>query len=278
MSEYQPNAVLSFRQDINHELSIFRISPDSGDKLSFLPGQYAELAIPDGDEGPGKKLLRRSYSIASAPSNPAYLEFYIVRVDGGAFTPKLFSLAVGDRLWLGPKIKGKFTLEEIPQGSDVVMVATGTGLAPFLSMVREHKENPPWRRAVLIHGARYQHDLGYKEELLVLQNQYHWFSYLTTLTREPADSGWLGNRGRVQSLFTTLTAAEIDACVLAGESILSDSLLASALGQAPAVQSTHFLLCGNPQMIDDLEMLLGKASFKAHKKREPGNLHIERYW
>lgn len=265
MAEYLPNAVLAERHDINDELAVFRIKPESGEVPSFTPGQYAELAIPEvhaatGDEAaPAGKLLRRSYSIASAPDDKRGLEFYIVRVDGGELTPKLWSLQQGERLWVGPKVKGKFTLENVPPGSDVVMVATGTGLAPFLSMLRHHRAAPPWRRAVLLHGARFQRDLGYVEELKALQEEEPWFHYLTTLTREPEGSDWTGNRGRIQHLFT-------------------GGALANALGEAPNVERTHFLLCGNPQMIDDLEVLLAGFGLRPHKKKEPGNIHVERYW
>lgn len=262
MAEYLPNATLTARLDINDELAVFRVTPDNEALPEFIPGQYAELAIPEVSADPSVsagKLLRRSYSIASAPSDRRGLEFYIVRVEGGALTPKLWSLQVGERLWLGPKIKGKFTLENVPPSSDIVMVATGTGLAPFLSMLRQHRANPPWRNAVLMHGARFQRDLGYSEELRTLAAEEPWFHYLTTLTREPDQSNWTGNRGRIQHLFT-------------------GGALHGALGEDPNPARTHFLLCGNPQMIDDLELLLAQFGLKPHKKKEPGNIHVERYW
>ncbi len=259
MAQYENNASLIERVDLSDELAVFKIRPDVGPLPPFMPGQYAELAIIPEGFAEGTKLTRRSYSIASPPSITDQLELYIVRVQGGEVTPLLWEIPVGGRLWLGPKIKGKFTLEEVPTGKDLVMVSTGTGLAPFLSMLRQHAANPPWRKMVLVHGARYQCDLGYREELTAAAEKYPWFHYLPALTREPIDSNWKGLRGRVQTLFT-------------------DGAVEAALGEPLSAEMTHILLCGNPQMIDDIQLLLGERGLHPHKKKTPGNVHVERYW
>lgn len=259
MAEYSNNAVIASREDLNDEHAIFRVRPVGWELPEFTPGQYAELALPEKVRADGGKMVRRSYSIASPARNRGELEFYIVKVEGGAFTPELFNCMPGDPLWLGPKIKGKFTLEEVPSATDVVMVATGTGLAPFVSMLREHGERPSWRRCLLIHGARRMGDLGYRAEMEALANTHHWFRYLPALTREPEASAWCGERGRIQTLFER-------------------GLIEEALGAPLTCQETHFLLCGNPQMIDELELLLQSRGFQPHKKKAPGNIHVERYW
>lgn len=260
MAQYENNASLVARVDLSDELAIFRIRPDVAPLPEFVPGQYAELAVIPQTAPEGAKLVRRSYSIASPPSITDELELYIVRVEGGEVTPLLWEIPVGGRLWLGPKIKGKFTLEEVPPGKDLVMVSTGTGLAPFLSMLREHAANPPWRNLVLVHGARYQCDLGYREELTAAAAKHQWFHYLPALTREPEHSGWTGLRGRVQTLFNS--GGEVE----------------RALGAPLSAEMTHILLCGNPQMIDDIQLLLGERGLHLHKKKNPGNVHVERYW
>ena len=125
-------------------------------------------------------------------------------------------------------------------------------------MLREHADDPPWRKMIIIHGARYLRDLGYKEELEKAAKEYPWFSYVPTLTREP-DESWTGQRGRVQQLFSSGYLEE--------------------LTQAPfSKEYSHFLLCGNPQMIDDVQALLEGRGFQTHKKKDPGNIHVERYW
>lgn len=260
MAQYEHNASLVARVDLSDELAIFRIRPDVAPLPEFVPGQYAELAIIPDSAPEGAKLVRRSYSIASPPSITDELELYIVRVPDGEVTPLLWKIPVGGRLWLGPKIKGKFTLEEVPSGKDLVMVSTGTGLAPFLSMLRQHGDCPPWRKLVLVHGARYQCDLGYREELTSAATRYPWFSYLPALTREPEGSDWSGLRGRVQTLFSR------------------DGAVERALGEPLSAEMSHILLCGNPQMIDDIQLLLGERGLHPHKKKTPGNVHVERYW
>ncbi len=260
MSEYQNNAIVSSRIDLNEELAIFKIKPDSGELPSYLPGQYAELALPEmevpNETGERKKLERRSYSIASAPKDLAELEFYIVKVEGGCLTTNLWNLQQNSRLWLGPKIKGKFTLEEVPEGKDLIMVSTGTGLAPFISMLRQHKDNPSWRKVILVHGARFEKDLGYREELEDLQKEKEWFTYLPALTRAP---NWPGLKGRVQTLF-------------------EGGVIEAALKEKLSREYSHILLCGNPQMIDDLQILFESKGLHIHKRKTPGNIHVEKYW
>ena len=257
MTEYLPNAVLTSRKDLNDELAVFSVRPEGWELPEYEAGQYGELALPS-LAVPGAKLERRSYSIAS-PARAPELEFYIVRVNEGYLTPSLWSLQPGDKLWLGPKIKGKFVLSECHQQKDLIMVATGTGLAPFLSMLRTFRETPPWRNVVLIHGSRFSRDLGYKDELEQFQKDHPWFSYLPSLTREPEGSGWTGERGRVQELFRS-------------------GAVEKALKEPFSLEYSHFLLCGNPQMIDDVEALLLERGFHPHKKKVPGNVHVERYW
>ena len=136
------NARLVEKHLFHDTLGIFRIAYDDGEPKDFEPGQFTNLALmppPEAlaaeDDGaqrrrPGRiKLVRRAYSIASPPREKRWLEFYIVAVDEGALTPRVFDLDVGDRLFMDTKIKGHFTLESVPDGKDLVTVATGTGLA-----------------------------------------------------------------------------------------------------------------------------------------------------
>lgn len=271
MADYTANATLTYREDINSELAIFRVRPDVP-LPEFTPGQYAELALESlavteaqSDGTTREKVYRRSYSIASHPGAGNDLEFYIVRVDKGYFTPPLWDLDLGARLWCGPKIKGKFTLDEVPEQKDLVMVATGTGLAPFVSMLRKHRHSPPWRSVVLVHGARFAHDFGYAEYFKEMKEKYDWFHYIPAVTREPENSAWAGRRGRVQTLFKSSDG-------------VSPSAVEQALGKPINKEDVHVLLCGNPDMITELEVLLADKGLKIHKKKEPGNIHVERYW
>lgn len=265
MVDYSPNASVVFRKDLTDFLCIMRVTPDSQEIPAFEPGQYAELAIPEipvegREEGPAtRKLVRRAYSICSAPSQRDSLEFFIALVGHGRLTPRLWMEEEGGRVWLGPKIKGTFTLQDVPAGHDLLMVATGTGVAPFVSMLREFHGNGRWRRAALIHGCRYAADLGYVEEMTALAAADPTFHYIPMVTREPEGSPWPGRRGRVLTLFQ-----QEDFLPLAGFPL--------------DPQSTQILLCGNPEMIDSVQHLLSPRGFRVHTKKEPGNIHFERYW
>lgn len=266
MTGYPKNATLVYRKDLTHDLAIIRVRPDSGEIPPFTPGQYAELALPAPDQeypqadSKPQKLIRRSYSIGSPPSIRDYIELYIVLVPGGALTPELWELKENDRLWMGPKIKGKFTLDEIPPAKDLIMVSTGTGLAPYRSMLLEYSGQNRWRRLVIIHGTRYARDLGYREEFEPLDKARADFLYLPIVTREAEDSTWKGARGRVTTLFESKVAFE------------------KHLGFPLDPGKCHVLLCGNPAMIDSVQALLEQQDFQAHSKKNPGNLHFERYW
>jgi hypothetical protein len=104
------------------------------------------MSDPDPEPPAADRLIRRAYSIASSSKATAYLEFFITLVRSGGLTPRLFALEPGDHVWLGPRITGTFTLDAAPADRDVVMVATGTGLAPYMSMLRTVLHDEPHRR------------------------------------------------------------------------------------------------------------------------------------
>lgn len=231
-----------------------RVEPRGWTLPHFEPGQWATLGLPD-PEGEGR-FLRRVYSIASAPDQP-HLEFYIQLVKEGEFTTRLWHLHPGDALWVAPNIAGFFTLEPVPAGADLALFSTGTGLAPFVSMLR-HFPAGRWRRCVVAHGARCVAELGYRDELTALAERGE-VVYLPLVTREPEGSGWTGRRGRVQSL-------------------LEGDAWEQAVGAPLDPACWHVFLCGNPEMIDDIDARLKARGFTHHRRSTPGNLHFERYW
>ncbi|MEO0474745.1 MAG: ferredoxin--NADP reductase [Planctomycetota bacterium] len=280
------NATIIERHLFHDTLGIFRIQYEGEvPKKDFEPGQFANLALmppPEAIEAeakaqaeaeangeapvrrrPGRvKLVRRAYSIASPPSEKRWLEFYIVAVDEGALTPRLFDLQVGDRLFMDTKFKGHFTLTDVPEGKNLVTVATGTGLAPFLSMYKQYKDTPGrFNRFVFIHGVRLEEDLGYREELEQYAKDDPRVVYLPAVSRAPEDSAYAGYRGRVTTMF-------------------ADGTYEQAMGQPLNPETDHVLLCGNPAMIDQLETeLVERDGFVVKSPRQKdGNLHFERYW
>lgn len=267
------NAEVVSNERLNPALFVLKVRLDGHDGAGypFAPGQFVNIGlVPRRPEDAGKDgLVKRPYSIASGPSE-ALLEFYIRLVDEGALTPGLLALEPGDRLWVDDRFIGRFTLDTLPaepaaNARDLVCVSTGTGLAPFLSMLREYAAarkagagDLRWDRCVVIKGVRLAEDLGYHDELEELARE-DWFTYLPMCSREPQDSAWTGLRGRV------------------GE-VLEDGVFDRHTGFALDAARSQIMLCGNPDMIAQLEASLAERGFKKHRPKDPGQVHLEKYW
>lgn len=271
MKKIDLNAVVTQRIDLAPGLMVLRIAPESGPVPTFQSGQFAVIGLPasaprtpsaDPEEAGAdpERFIRRAYSIAS-PSLPGeHLELFLTLVRSGELTPRLFALQPGARLWLGPKITGLFTLAEVPADQDVVMVATGTGLAPYMSMLRTGITANPKRRFAVLSGARHSWDLGYTAELTTLARVCPNFTYLPIVSRPKEEpTAWGGATGHVQSLW-------------------QDGALERAFGRKPTAGDTHVFLCGSPAMAEGMTALLTGEGFAVHAKGHPGQIHVEKYW
>lgn len=256
------NATVVERIDLNPWLLICRVRHDGEPGgLHFEPGQFTNLGLPPRDPSHlsgSSGLVKRPYSIASAPDEDS-VEFFIRLVDEGAFTPLLWKLGVGERLWMDDKCVGKFTLDGVPDGKDLVMVSTGTGIAPFVSMLRHYHGQGRWRRLVMINGVRVMSDLGYQAELEALVRDDPDFRYVPLCSREPEGGAWPGMRGHVMHA-------------------LDPVVYERAVGAPLDPEHTQVFLCGNPQMIDSVEAHLAPLGFRPHTRKNPGHIHKERYW
>ena len=267
----QLNAIVGQRIEVSPGLIVLRVVPDGWELADFEAGQFAVLGLPataprhkvsDPKEARANpdKLIKRAYSIASSSVANEYVEFFIVMVRSGALTPRLFALSVGDRLWLSPKVSGLFTLAEVPRDQHVLLISTGTGLAPYMSMLRSHLVCDDPRRFAVIHGARHSWDLGYRSELLTLDRMCPNFTYLATISR-PAEepTQWAGETGYIQDVWQ--------------RGVLEES---SKFRASP--ENTHVFLCGNPGMILETQELLVGRGFTLDAKGVDGDLHVEKYW
>jgi len=263
------NAVLIGREEINAQLFVLRVRPDA-DVFNFKPGQFAvlgllgrEARVPEADdEEPAsdpEKIIRRAYSIASSNVEKSYLEFYITLVTSGQLTPRLAALNYGSRLLLGPKPSGGFTLDRVPDGKAVLLIATGTGLAPYMAMLRTMLVHDTRRTFIVLHGARYSWDLGYRGELESLARLRPNFIYIPSITRPDEDPHFHGNVGRVQSLL--------------------DKGIVEMVGGVPLDPSRmDVFLCGHPEMIRASKEKLAVRGFKPDQGKETGTVHVEEYW
>ncbi len=200
------NASVTYVDLLTPTLGIFRVVPDEP-APSFIPGQYAILGLNHEEKGG----VMRPYSIASAPyQHSEYLEFYVRYVNeptsDNPLTHLLFNVKEGDRIFMRPKLQGHFTEEKCMGNDDKrlrILVAAGTGLAPFTSMAFEHHHNhgncDPY---AIIHGASYPVDLGYKDILEEMMNKGEHSRYISTVSRPGEAQDWNGFTGRVESHFS----------------------------------------------------------------------------
>lgn len=263
------NATLVGRDELNAQLLVMRVQPDAA-LFDFKPGQFAVLGllgeaprVPEADDEepaavPGK-MIRRAYSIASTNLERRYAEFYVTLITSGQLTPRLFALPYGGRLLLGPRPAGLFTLDRVAPGKAVLLVATGTGLAPYMSMLRTMLVADAQRKVVVLHGARYSWDLGYRAELESLARLRHNLTYIPSITRPDEDPHFRGSVGRVQTLL--------------GKGVVE---LLSGMPLDP--ERLDVFLCGNPAMIDAARELLVGRGFKPDQGKVSGTIHVEEYW
>jgi ferredoxin--NADP+ reductase len=263
------NATVIGREEINPQLMILRVQPDAG-LFDFKPGQFAVLGLLGGESrvpeaaeeetaAEPDKLIRRAYSIASSSVERRYVEVYLTLITSGQLTPRLFALKHGSRLFLGPKASGVFTLDRVPPDKAVVLIATGTGLAPYISMLRTMLVDETRRKMVALHGARFGWDLGYRGELECLARLRPNFTYIPSITRPDQDPHFHGHAGRVQAL-------------------LEQGVVEKESGVALDPAQADVFLCGNPDMVNVVKTLLEAKGFKTDQPGKPGTIHVEEYW
>jgi ferredoxin/flavodoxin---NADP+ reductase len=237
------NATLVRRSDLTSDLASFWVKLD-GPATPFEPGQYMTAGVvTDG------KMLQRPYSVASAPTvaDSEGYELFVRHVPIIRFTTALWRLEVGHRLRLiGPK--GKFMLE--PDDSRThLYVSTGTGIAPFVSMIREGMAHGKPRKTVILNGCSYGDELGYRSELEAWeQDPRYRLTYIPTVSRpdHPRNAGWTGKTGRAEQIVTEVCRE-----------------------RGLKADRTVVYICGNPEMILNVERSLMDRGFpEFHVKKE----------
>ena len=242
----QYNASLVRREDESESLAYFWVRFD-GEPTPFEPGQYMTIGVMV--EG---KIVQRPYSVASPPvaAGTEGYEFYVRLVEGGTFTPLLWRMPLGQRMrMIGPK--GKFTLQ--PDDERIhVFISSGTGNAPFVSMMKQMLADGAPRRAVFLNGVSYAHEIGYRDLLEGWEQTGEYpVTYIPTVSRPNAaeNAAWLGRTGRVESIL---------------DPILDELELTP--------QNSVAYICGNPDMITTAEEKLLARGY------EEEQVHKELYW
>jgi ferredoxin/flavodoxin---NADP+ reductase len=244
------NASLVRREDAHESLATFWVRFD-GEATPFESGQYMTIGVftEDAAMPTGQRIVQRPYSVASDPgvAGTDGYEMYVRLVENGLFTPLLWQLPVGARMrMIGPK--GKFTLE--PDDDRIhLFISSGTGNAPFVSMMKRALREGAPRKAVFLNGVSYQRDLGYRELLQSWERSGEYpVTFIPTVSRPDAaeNAGWTGRTGRVESIVAPV---------------------ADELGLTP--ENTIAYICGNPDMILSAEQTLLDRGFpEAQVKKE----------
>lgn len=223
----------------------------------FQAGQFARLGISHGD-----KILWRAYSMASAVENEQ-LEFYSIVVPEGLFTPKLVNLAIGDTIFVEKRAYGFLTVERFPQGGQLWLMASSTGICPFLAMLFDPLTWSRFEKIVLVLSVREAQDLIYQDKLNLLYEHPVFgravrdkFHYVTIVTRQPEPKCY-------QQRMTTLVEQRI---------------LEQDLNLPITVAQTRVMVCGNPTLVKDMRSILQARGLTLSRFSQPGNLAVEHFW
>jgi ferredoxin/flavodoxin---NADP+ reductase len=235
MSTNKLTAILIEKKFITDDLIVIKIKPNSS--FVYRPGQYCTVGV-NGTERP--------YSIVSAP-HEEYIELFVELVPDGTLTPNFWKVNSGDIINIRPRAKGIFTLEN--NYDNHFMIATVTGIAPILSMIRDslhHGLNS--HKFYIIHGASFEKELAYRSELENLSSIHDNIFYTPTVSRpyDPENKGWEGETGRANNIFYKY----IDKFSLSHE-------------------NTLIYACGHPGMVDDVEAQARGKGFR---------VKVEKYW
>lgn len=247
MSTWVEGTVVNLRQWTDELYSI----QVEADIASFSAGQFTRVALEINGE-----MVARPYSFVNGPDNPVH-EFTFILVEDGPLTHELIKLKPGDTLFLAPRGAGFFILGEVPEADTLWMLATGTALGPFLSILTTAAAWQHYRNIVLVHAVRTATELTYGEVIESLLEQHpEQLQYIPFVSREDAD---FAIRARVPVA-------------------IEDGRLELRAGLKLTAADSQVMICGNPAMVRDTTTVLEARGLKKNKRREPGHITTEQYW
>lgn len=237
--------------------NLFSFKITRSESYRFIPGQFARLGVkkPDG------KMVWRAYSIVSSTEDPC-LEFYSVVVPEGEFTSELSTLGVGDTLYIDKNAFGLLTTSRFEDGRDLWMLSTGTGLAPFISILYDKAVWDQYENLIVVHGVRQANELAYEETVKDFlsrpdfQEVAHKLKYIQCVTRET-------HPGALHGRVTTL---------------IENGELEKEVGLTLEAKNSRVMICGNPAMVEETRKLLLERELTLSRRGTPGNLAVENLW
>jgi ferredoxin--NADP+ reductase len=219
---------------------------------AFKAGQFTRLALQiDGE------LVSRPFSLVNAPDERP-LDFYFIEVPGGQLSTHLAHLKAGDEVMVAPRASGLLTLDQLPEAKHLYLLSTGTGVGPFMSIIKTALAWELFEKVILVHAVRFQSELTYQETIAEVQAQQpDNFVYVPMVSREQCD---FALSGRIPQA-------------------IEDGRLEHWTGTEIGPQQSQVMLCGNPAMIQDtMDLLTEQRGMKKHSRRDPGQISIEKYW
>jgi ferredoxin--NADP+ reductase len=252
MSAFQRETVLSVKHWTD---SLFSFTATRDPGFRFQNGQFAMIGL----EVEGRPLVR-AYSMASA-NHEEELEFFSIKVPDGPLTSRLQKITEGDIILVGRKATGTLISGNLIPGKRLLLLSTGTGLAPFASLIKDPEIYESYETIVLAHGCRQVSELAYGEQVVESVRRHELFGplsedrliYYPTVTREP-----FRNRGRITDL------------------IESDQLFSDIGLPGLDLETDRVMLCGSPSMLEELRVMLSARGFLEGSHSEPGHFVIEK--
>jgi ferredoxin--NADP+ reductase len=221
------------------------------DIAPFIAGQFTRIAREIGGE-----IIARPYSFVNAPDNPV-LEFYFITVPAGPLSHELIHLKPGDSILVAPRAAGFFILSELPDAESIWMLATGTAIGPFLSILGTGEVWKRFRNIILVHSVRTARELTYQETLRDLLNEHpDQLQLVPMVSRETVDHALAGR----------ITQA------------IEDGRLEAHTGLSLDPATSQVMICGNPAMVHDTTHVLENRGLRKNRRREPGHITTEQYW
>lgn len=220
----------------------------------FAAGHYARLGLPEGDGEP----VWRPFSMTSGTDEP-FLEFLVTHVPGGTFSELLLTRGVGDEILLDRFALGFLTLDQLAPGRDLWLMASGSGVGPFVSMLKDETVWGEFERLIVAHGVRHADGLAYRDQILSLaeaRGANGRFRYIPVVTRETCPEALTGHI----------------------PDLLSSGELQGRAGTELDVAHSRVMACGNPEMTRGVRALLADRGFAASRRGAPGQMAFEKYW
>ncbi|WP_089603736.1 ferredoxin--NADP reductase [Acinetobacter piscicola] len=251
IEKFSVEKVLSVRR-WTHTLFSFTMTRPA--HFKFTAGQFARIGLKVNDD-----LIVRAYSVVSSPFDET-LEFFSIVVPDGAFTSNLQHLQVGDELYLEKVPYGFLTLAryQLPLPKDLWLLATGTGLAPFISMLQDFETWSKYEKINLVYSVRTASELAYIDRIQEIAETFGeghtGFKFIPIITRDP--NAMLHDRLPL---------------------LIENGELEKVADLAFNPETTHVMLCGNPQMVDDTKAALKTRGLSMNRRGE-GNIAVENYW